>query len=631
MIQVWLAAMLLCSMVYFPACKAQNEEESTSSQKSSARNANSKDSKPVEDGSDQDDEESDDSEDDEEETNTPPGPPAAPRYSAKIGDKISLNIRSKTWSSAESEPSDFADGPVRESLVVASYAASNSCAYRVRESASGITTYRNEKCTTTLSCRAPESTSTCTTEKQESEDLSKELKSAEKEKQICTTKQTVGEQVSLVKSITYTWKHKSVLRESLIAKTETLTCSASLAAGEAEFDPCNPPAGKLVNFSRSIEEIKEQIRGKGGAILPKSASAAIVSTDLESSPKGVSLPASCDASGDSLSVNIQHMSCDDANLPKFATISIKGLALSEGRDTPVGANNVGLSIGEEEFSNAAVGDCVISVLRDEKSVLVTGEMRCTSKLLSATSATTKSIEKLNFACPAPKQFAGMETIVSEQDTKAESASGPGASSSGGSPAPSPSTSGTASPSPSPTGSPSASPSATPNLANEQVIFLSSFKSNGDIRFGGLRGRAAADMWCNDVATKANLGGTFKAVLSTDNSTTAREHIVVRGKVYNVKAELIANSAAEFWSPNHKNAVKFDETGKDLSGDAQVMLGARVDGSHFKYQACINWTRGSSPLFIGVGLGNGAKADLGWIEAIVAPDCATMSRVYCMRQ
>jgi len=120
------------------------------------------------------------------------------------------------------------------------------------------------------------------------------------------------------------------------------------------------------------------------------------------------------------------------------------------------------------------------------------------------------------------------------------------------------------------------------------------------------------------------------VLSLVNAN-ARKHAIVKGKVYNKKGDVIALTEAEFWTAAHKAAIKYDETGKDLSEDGQVMIGAFFDGSHHTFQACNDFTRGASAAVVRASVGNAARADLAWIEAAKNVDCGTMSRVYCLQQ
>jgi hypothetical protein len=153
---------------------------------------------------------------------------------------------------------------------------------------------------------------------------------------------------------------------------------------------------------------------------------------------------------------------------------------------------------------------------------------------------------------------------------------------------------------------------------EHTIFISGADVAGD--FGGLAG---ADALCNDLATSAGLGGTWRAILS-DSTTDARDHIVIGGPIRNVMGDLIAEDHADLWDGFIGAPVQYTEVGKSFL--AAPFTGTQADGT-FSGANCNDWTTagGSNST-----VGDAGYAGSTWIEAGTT-SCGGSSPVYCISQ
>ena len=91
-------------------------------------------------------------------------------------------------------------------------------------------------------------------------------------------------------------------------------------------------------------------------------------------------------------------------------------------------------------------------------------------------------------------------------------------------------------------------------------------------FGGL---AKMDAACNAVATRAKLGGTWKAWAS-DSKTSAMSRLADVGPWYTLEGKLVATNRAGLLT-GLQAPISFNESGKRLTGFGNVWTGTLSDG------------------------------------------------------
>ena len=161
------------------------------------------------------------------------------------------------------------------------------------------------------------------------------------------------------------------------------------------------------------------------------------------------------------------------------------------------------------------------------------------------------------------------------------------------------------------------------------IFVTRTRHNGNL--GGLAG---AHRHCQQYAESANLGGTWKAVIS-DDTTDAKNEVTVDARVVDLQGRLVAANG-DFWSGNHTTHIGVDETGSsDVACSScatdHAWTGSLRDGTargHF----CNGWTSGMETH-------TGNTGDAGdknheWIEEDPTADtnpapCNVRRRLYCI--
>ncbi len=108
-----------------------------------------------------------------------------------------------------------------------------------------------------------------------------------------------------------------------------------------------------------------------------------------------------------------------------------------------------------------------------------------------------------------------------------------------------------------------------------TVFVSSSRIWAD--FGGL---AAADSFCQALASAAGFGGLWKAVIS-HSSTSAQDRVEISGPVFSMTGALIATDAAGFWTGTAINTPDMSELGIPPT-DTVAWVG---DGT----EHCQDWT------------------------------------------
>ena len=142
--------------------------------------------------------------------------------------------------------------------------------------------------------------------------------------------------------------------------------------------------------------------------------------------------------------------------------------------------------------------------------------------------------------------------------------------------------------------------------------------------GNLGGLAGADALCQNAATAASLGGTWKAWLS-DFDFDAIDRITGDGPWYNVAGTMVfANHAALSTAP--AVGVEVQENGESLIIGARVWTGTAAGGSHNgrgSSDYCYEWTSETGTSTVG----NTLATDGAWTDSETVT-CVHNARLYC---
>jgi uncharacterized protein YjdB len=162
---------------------------------------------------------------------------------------------------------------------------------------------------------------------------------------------------------------------------------------------------------------------------------------------------------------------------------------------------------------------------------------------------------------------------------------------------------------------------------QRVVFVTSESGPGNLgtwqSAAGRSGLAAADAVCNAAASRAGLPGTFRAWLSDGNDDAyCRLHRSLGKRIENCGGGTLpsdagpwirtdgfpfATSAADLVAGKVLVPVRYDETGRRLSGETPYFTASGLDGAVFTNGAstCADWTTADPTLRAWVGSSNGA--------------------------
>ena len=158
--------------------------------------------------------------------------------------------------------------------------------------------------------------------------------------------------------------------------------------------------------------------------------------------------------------------------------------------------------------------------------------------------------------------------------------------------------------------------ATTNLR----VFVSSTTKTGNL--GGVAG---ADAFCNQLATAAALGGTYRAWLSVSGAD-AIDHITASGPWLLVTGELVAADKATLTSGVLTHLI--DKTEKGVTPPLAEDRTWTATGANGRYVGpdCTSWTGAGSGLS---GEARNTNANK-WTD-LLAEGCGQVNRVYCFEQ
>jgi len=155
--------------------------------------------------------------------------------------------------------------------------------------------------------------------------------------------------------------------------------------------------------------------------------------------------------------------------------------------------------------------------------------------------------------------------------------------------------------------------------NEIIIFMSSSTSNGNL--GGISG---ADTTCNNLASSANLGGTFVAWLS-NNTLNAKDRIPTGIPFVRTDNTEIAENLADLIDGDIEERIDKDENG-DGGGTKDIWTGTTKEGIN-EGSNCNNWSSSSDS---DKGRrGQTDKTNKDWTDD-KDEDCEEVMRLYCLQ-
>jgi alpha-tubulin suppressor-like RCC1 family protein len=137
---------------------------------------------------------------------------------------------------------------------------------------------------------------------------------------------------------------------------------------------------------------------------------------------------------------------------------------------------------------------------------------------------------------------------------------------------------------------------------DPTTFHLAFNTNA-LYQGNLGGIPGADAKCQTAANNVGFGGTWQAIIS-DSSYSAKSRVRVMGPIFNMKGELVADSANDLWDGKLQKLIRYNENysiggpGGYAGGDYAwgVWTGTNPDGRKNTAPSganCTNWTSASS--------------------------------------
>lgn len=166
------------------------------------------------------------------------------------------------------------------------------------------------------------------------------------------------------------------------------------------------------------------------------------------------------------------------------------------------------------------------------------------------------------------------------------------------------------------------------VTNSTRVFVSSKVFDGNL--GGLAG---ADAQCQNLATAAGLGGSWRAWLST-GTVAAVDRISQSGLPFTtVDNKVVAVNTSDLVDGTLKNPIAIDENGSALvlASTTQVWTATTASGG-YAGQTCTpateptDWGGTSSRAMVG----DLARTDAGWTASSIGT-CAATAHLYCFQQ
>lgn len=160
------------------------------------------------------------------------------------------------------------------------------------------------------------------------------------------------------------------------------------------------------------------------------------------------------------------------------------------------------------------------------------------------------------------------------------------------------------------------------VTNAKRVFVSSDSFNGDL--GGLAG---ADQACQSRAAAANLGGTWRAWLSTSNSSAGDRLAHSELPYATLDGKVVAANWSDLTDGTLLHPIAADEYGAPVA-NAQVWT-ATFAGGTYTGDSCADFT--SAVSFGPAVVGNTSRTDSGWTVSNTASCGNSAMHLYCFQQ
>jgi hypothetical protein len=156
-----------------------------------------------------------------------------------------------------------------------------------------------------------------------------------------------------------------------------------------------------------------------------------------------------------------------------------------------------------------------------------------------------------------------------------------------------------------------------NSALSAKVFVTSGSWGGSLHFYG-----GPDTLCQNTATTAGFGGTWKALISS-SGTLARDLTPFNwGTLKRIDGATIAAGWSDLWDGAIQNPIDRDENGSTVS--AGLVWTGSTSAGLLGVNTCGNWGTGLSG---GIGV---TSSTTGWIDFSVR-ECGYQSRLYCIEE
>ena len=349
-------------------------------------------------------------------------------YIPQNGDRLSLTQKVKSWSGAETEPSEWQNVTKATELVTTLYpkGVGGSCSHLVQRRSDGEVAWVLRGCPQeTLGCE-PASSTKCEESPLDPRDFGSTFKGAPGTLRTCRSQQEVeGGNNLITLSVSQVFTSPQALVPDRVVYRLDKTCSQVVAAGgDLNVDPCK---SEDAGATRHVTEwsLDEQVRGKVRDLAKKPIFAEMTSSGLPS--KMSFAPPSCVLASGQLTVTQSVTVCQSNTLQQMA-ISVTGVPVTSSIASALPASGVSLSTDSGNHTATADGDCTITVEPDLGAALIQGEVSCTSAFAaSETGSSPIHMKSYKFSCLAPESMEGVGAALSALESKyAPPSSGGGA-------------------------------------------------------------------------------------------------------------------------------------------------------------------------------------------------------------
>ena len=167
-------------------------------------------------------------------------------------------------------------------------------------------------------------------------------------------------------------------------------------------------------------------------------------------------------------------------------------------------------------------------------------------------------------------------------------------------------------------------------AVERKVFVTSVAYNGNMKSDDkpeeLMGLALADARCQQLAQAAGLPGTFKAWLSTTDTSPSKRFDTRFAGLYRLTsadAAIVAKGWKGLTSGTLLHAIDADESGAMIQQN--VWTNTLPDGTSASMEHCSSWTDNGDA---STTIGKSSATDHSWTNSLPGQTCSGLNRLYC---